>query len=135
VVEVALGAAGRGGQSDVGQRVRDEILVVQSRNDAKVGAAGGGIEADGGCAGLTDLNGCVWRHSLSPVAGDVRWMSCAGCGGSWGLRRPGQGLCLAKAKLEGRVRRGAPRRAALGLPGARRPGSHPAPLPRARRVA
>ena len=32
-----MSAAGRGGQSDVGQRVRDEILAVQSRNRCKVG--------------------------------------------------------------------------------------------------
>jgi alpha-glucan,water dikinase len=36
-VRVALVAVGRGGQGDVGQRIRDEILQVQSRNDCKVG--------------------------------------------------------------------------------------------------
>ncbi len=33
---VGLAAVGRGGQGDVGQRIRDEILYVQSRNNAKV---------------------------------------------------------------------------------------------------
>ena len=33
---LAMAAVGRGGQGDVGQRIRDEILTVQSRNDAKV---------------------------------------------------------------------------------------------------
>lgn len=33
---LALAAVGRGGQGDVGQRIRDEILYVQSRNNAKV---------------------------------------------------------------------------------------------------
>ena len=31
-----MAAVGRGGQGDVGQRIRDEILHVQSRNHAKV---------------------------------------------------------------------------------------------------
>ena len=31
-----MAAAGRGGRSDVGQRSRDEILAVQSRNNCKV---------------------------------------------------------------------------------------------------
>ena len=31
-----MAAAGRGGSSDVGQRIRDEILAVQSRNNCKV---------------------------------------------------------------------------------------------------
>lgn len=33
---LTLAAVGRGGQGDVGQRIRDEILYVQSRNNAKV---------------------------------------------------------------------------------------------------
>ena len=33
---LGLAAVGRGGQGDVGQRIRDEILYVQSRNSAKV---------------------------------------------------------------------------------------------------
>lgn len=33
---MGLAAVGRGGQGDVGQRIRDEILYVQSRNQAKV---------------------------------------------------------------------------------------------------
>lgn len=33
---LGLAAVGRGGQGDVGQRIRDEILYVQSRNNAKV---------------------------------------------------------------------------------------------------
>ncbi len=33
---LAMVAVGRGGQGDVGQRIRDEILTVQSRNNAKV---------------------------------------------------------------------------------------------------
>ena len=36
VLLLALAAVGRGGQGDVGQRIRDEILYVQSRNNAKV---------------------------------------------------------------------------------------------------
>ena len=32
-----MAAAGRGGSSDVGQKIRDEILAVQSRNDCKGG--------------------------------------------------------------------------------------------------
>lgn len=35
-VLLALMAVGRGGQGDLGQRIRDEILVVQSKNNAKV---------------------------------------------------------------------------------------------------
>ena len=33
---LGLAAVGRGGQGDVGQRIRDEILYVQLRNNAKV---------------------------------------------------------------------------------------------------
>lgn len=33
---LGLAAVGRGGQGDLGQRIRDEILVVQSKNNAKV---------------------------------------------------------------------------------------------------
>jgi hypothetical protein len=36
VVLMAMAAAGRGGDGDMGQRVRDEILVIQSRNNCKV---------------------------------------------------------------------------------------------------
>ena len=36
VLILTLAAVGRGGQGDVGQRIRDEILYVQSRNNAKV---------------------------------------------------------------------------------------------------
>lgn len=36
VLMLALAAVGRGGQGDVGQRIRDEILYVQSHNNAKV---------------------------------------------------------------------------------------------------
>ena len=35
-VLVAMAAVGRGGQVDVGRRICDEILSVQSRNNAKV---------------------------------------------------------------------------------------------------
>ena len=35
IVRVTLAAVGRGGQGEVGQRIRDEILTVQSRNNAK----------------------------------------------------------------------------------------------------
>ena len=35
-LRLALVAVGRGGQGDVGQRIRDEILTVQSNNGAKV---------------------------------------------------------------------------------------------------
>lgn len=37
VVRLALSAVGRGGSSDLGQRIRDDILVVQSANNAKGG--------------------------------------------------------------------------------------------------
>lgn len=36
LLKLGLAAVGRGGQGDVGQRIRDEILYVQSRNGAKV---------------------------------------------------------------------------------------------------
>ncbi len=36
LMRMALAAVGRGGQGDVGQRVRDEILVVQQKNNCKV---------------------------------------------------------------------------------------------------
>lgn len=36
MLRLALVAVGRGGQGDVGQRIRDEILTVQSNNGAKV---------------------------------------------------------------------------------------------------
>jgi alpha-glucan,water dikinase len=35
-VLLALAAAGRGGEGDLGQRIRDEILAIQSRNNCKV---------------------------------------------------------------------------------------------------
>lgn len=35
IIRVTLAAVGRGGQGEVGQRIRDEILTVQSRNNAK----------------------------------------------------------------------------------------------------
>lgn len=35
-LRLALVAVGRGGQGDVGQRIRDEILHVQQQNGAKV---------------------------------------------------------------------------------------------------
>ena len=35
-VRIALAAVGRGGEGELGQRIRDEILSVQSRNNAKV---------------------------------------------------------------------------------------------------
>ena len=44
VVLPAMAAAGRGGSSDVGQRIRDEILAVQSKNNCKVG---GGLTTKG----------------------------------------------------------------------------------------
>ena len=34
----AMAAVGRGGQSDVGQRIRDDILVIQRKNNCMVGA-------------------------------------------------------------------------------------------------
>ena len=34
-LRLALVAVGRGGQGEIGQRIRDEILTVQSRNAAK----------------------------------------------------------------------------------------------------
>lgn len=37
VVRLAMSAIGRGGEGDVGQRIRDEILVVQQNNNAKGG--------------------------------------------------------------------------------------------------
>ncbi|GAQ91752.1 alpha-glucan water dikinase [Klebsormidium nitens] len=37
LVRLALSAIGRGGEGDVGQRIRDEILVVQQNNNAKGG--------------------------------------------------------------------------------------------------
>ncbi|CAM6108937.1 unnamed protein product [Calypogeia fissa] len=37
VVRLIMSTVGRGGQGDVGQRIRDEILVVQRNNDAKGG--------------------------------------------------------------------------------------------------
>jgi alpha-glucan,water dikinase len=36
VTLMSMAAAGRGGSSDMGQRIRDEILAVQSRNGCKV---------------------------------------------------------------------------------------------------
>ena len=38
-LRLALVAVGRGGQGDVGQRIRDEILHVQAQNNARVHAA------------------------------------------------------------------------------------------------
>lgn len=40
LLRLGLAAVGRGGQGDVGQRIRDEILYVQSHNQAKVPVAG-----------------------------------------------------------------------------------------------
>lgn len=37
LVRLAMSAVGRGGEGDVGQRIRDEILVVQQKNNAKGG--------------------------------------------------------------------------------------------------
>ncbi|KAH7423050.1 hypothetical protein KP509_12G037200 [Ceratopteris richardii] len=37
IVRLILSAVGRGGEGDVGQRIRDEILVVQRKNDCKGG--------------------------------------------------------------------------------------------------
>lgn len=37
IVRLAMAAVGRGGSSDLGQRIRDDILVVQSANNAKGG--------------------------------------------------------------------------------------------------
>ena len=39
MLRLALVAVGRGGQGDVGQRIRDEILHVQAQNNVKVHAA------------------------------------------------------------------------------------------------
>ena len=39
----AVGRGGQGGQGDVGQRIRDEILYVQSRNNAKVTSLDNGL--------------------------------------------------------------------------------------------
>lgn len=39
VVLLALASAGRGGEGDMGQRIRDEILAIQQRNGCKVSAA------------------------------------------------------------------------------------------------
>ncbi len=36
LVSSAMAAVGRGGQSDVGQRIRDDILVIQKKNDCMV---------------------------------------------------------------------------------------------------
>jgi alpha-glucan,water dikinase len=36
VVLLALASAGRGGEGDMGQRIRDEILAIQQRNGCKV---------------------------------------------------------------------------------------------------
>ena len=49
-----MAAAGRGGSSDVGQRIRDEILAVQSRNECKVGQDWG----EGGCKGEQGRSEC-----------------------------------------------------------------------------
>lgn len=38
---MALAAAGRGGDGTAGQRIRDEILVIQQRSGAKVRRVGG----------------------------------------------------------------------------------------------
>ncbi len=40
LVLLAMAAVGRGGEGNQGQRIRDEILTVQSRNNAKVIQAG-----------------------------------------------------------------------------------------------
>lgn len=40
---LALSAAGRGGEGDMGQRIRDEILAIQHRSGAKVRAARGWV--------------------------------------------------------------------------------------------
>lgn len=39
LLRLALTCVGRGGEGDMGQRIRDEILVIQSRNQAKVPTA------------------------------------------------------------------------------------------------
>jgi hypothetical protein len=39
LVLLALASAGRGGEGDMGQRIRDEILAIQQRNSCKVCAA------------------------------------------------------------------------------------------------
>lgn len=36
IVRLALAAVGRGGEGDVGQQIRDDILRIQARNEAKV---------------------------------------------------------------------------------------------------
>jgi len=36
IVRLALAAVGRGGSGDLGQRIRDDILSIQSANGAKV---------------------------------------------------------------------------------------------------
>jgi hypothetical protein len=36
LVLMALASAGRGGEGDMGQRIRDEILAIQHRNQCKV---------------------------------------------------------------------------------------------------
>ena len=36
IIKVALGAVGRGGEGEIGQRIRDDILRIQSRNGTKV---------------------------------------------------------------------------------------------------
>jgi alpha-glucan,water dikinase len=36
LVLLALSSAGRGGEGDMGQRIRDEILAIQQRNQCKV---------------------------------------------------------------------------------------------------
>lgn len=40
LVLLALASAGRGGEGDMGQRIRDEILAIQHRNQCKVGTGG-----------------------------------------------------------------------------------------------
>lgn len=40
VVALGLASAGRGGEGDMGQRIRDEILAIQQRNHCKVCGSG-----------------------------------------------------------------------------------------------
>lgn len=45
LVLLALASAGRGGEGDMGQRIRDEILAIQQRNHCKVSRQLHGIRA------------------------------------------------------------------------------------------
>ena len=57
-LRLALVAVGRGGQGDVGQRIRDEILHVQAQNNAKVHAADNSLKVFGKFPSSVSLQPC-----------------------------------------------------------------------------